>query len=118
MISQTPNIKTAYEIGCGRGVNLNYLTNLNHSLDLHGSDINGYTLRQAKFLFPNAKYYKLKFEEHGALKTKFDLVFSVDSLIYASPSIIDMVLQQMLDMSNKYICIIEQSSINEYNQTQ
>ena len=115
MFRQTPSIEAALEIGCGRRVNLKYLFNLNPCLDLHGSNINGYTLRQAKLLFPNAKYYKAKFEEYDAFQTKFDLVFSVGSLIYALPAKIDTILQQMVNMSNTYVCIIEQSSIEEYS---
>jgi len=107
--------KSIMEIGSNIGLNIHYIRNLDkkNQIKIDALEINKNVckiLKSKKKLKINKVHNKdiLKFND----KLKYDLVFTVGVLIHIGPSNLNKVISKMINLSKKYILIVEYFSHN------
>ena len=96
-------LKSALELGCNVGYNLEALKKIYQKIDLHGVEINSKAYEIAKKYYSCYNQSLLEFET----KNKFDLVFTAGVLIHQDPKYLKKIYKKMYDLSKKYIYISE-----------
>jgi spore coat polysaccharide biosynthesis protein SpsF len=109
-------IKTVFEIGCNRGLNLIALKQINNDLVLNGIEINTKAYNILKELnICNKLYNKSIFDFNpdtdmnieNKEDSKYDLVFSKGVLIHINQDKLSLIYDKMYQISKKYILIAE-----------
>ena len=100
------SIKSIFEIGCNRGLNLEAINNINKEIKLNGIEINekAYNILLSKKLCDkliNDSIYNLSHND------KYDMVFTKGVLIHINPDKLESVYEKMYNLSDKYILIAE-----------
>jgi pseudaminic acid biosynthesis-associated methylase len=100
------SIKSIFEIGCNRGLNLEAINNINKEIKLNGIEINekAYNILSSKKLCDkliNDSIYNLDYNN------KYDMVFTKGVLIHLNPDKLESVYEKMYNLSDKYILIAE-----------
>ena len=110
------SIKTIFEIGCNKGLNLKAINLINNNILLNGLEINEYAYNSLNNSNICNELYNTSIFNFN-LKNKYDLVFTKGVLIHINPEKLNEIYQKMYDLSNKYILIAEYYSrdIREIN---
>jgi pseudaminic acid biosynthesis-associated methylase len=103
LISNKIVIKTALEIGCNVGFNLDALQATYFNAKLYGLEINKKAFNIVKKKY-NCFYGSIL---NFSIKKKFDLVFTSTVLIHINPEYLEVVYKKIYELSNKYIYINE-----------
>ena len=90
------------EFGCNVGLKLEILKKMGFK-NLTGIDINSEALKIAKINNPDINFYDKTLSDFKLIGKKFDLVFTSLVLIHQSPSTINSVISEIIDVSNEYI---------------
>lgn len=110
------NIKSLFEIGCNRGLNLNAVREIDKNISLNGVEINksAYDILKSQNLCD--KLYNNSILSLDA-NDDFDLVFTKGVLIHINPEKLSDVYEKIYKLSKKYILIAEYYSrdIREIN---
>ncbi len=93
LISQVPENKSIFDVGCGNGVFLYLLAFFRKPKKLYGIDIFDNNLDVVKKIFPNVQYKKIN-KISDWPNTNFDVVTVIDVLHHIKP-------QEQLDFLNK-----------------
>ena len=97
-------IKSVLDYGCGYGMNMKVIKNINNEIILNGMDISKTKIRMLKIL--NDNIYKMSLNVHEIknlpnFEKKFDLVFTDAVLIYVNPNNIYKLLKNLINSSKK-----------------
>lgn len=103
LISNRVVIRSAFEIGCNVGFNLDALQSTYSNAKLYGIDINKKAYDTVKKKYDCFHGSILDFSS----KKKFDLVFTSTVLIHINPKFLKIVYKKIYDYSKKYIYINE-----------
>jgi SAM-dependent methyltransferase len=98
------------DYGCGYGINLKVLQDINPKFILNGMDISKKDLRMLEILNNNLFKININILDHNKLKNfenKFDLVFTDAVLIYVNPSTIKDHVKNLINSSKKYLLFHE-----------
>ncbi len=103
-------IKSVLDYGCGYGMNMKVIKNINNDIILNGMDISKTKIRMLKIL--NDNIYKMSLNVHEIknlpnFEKKFDLVFTDAVLIYVNPNNIYKLLKNLINSSKKKILLHE-----------
>tara|TARA_Y100001935_G_C17173918_1_gene441641 strand:+ start:47 stop:688 length:642 start_codon:yes stop_codon:yes gene_type:complete len=103
-------IKSVLDYGCGYGMNMKVIKNINNEIILNGMDISKTKIRMLKIL--NDNIYKMSLNVHEIknlpnFEKKFDLVFTDAVLIYVNPNNIYKLLKNLINSSKKKILLHE-----------
>jgi pseudaminic acid biosynthesis-associated methylase len=103
LISNKIIIKSALEIGCNIGSNLDALQATYSDSKLYGLEINkkAFDLVKKKY---NCFYGSIL---NLSIRKKFNLVFTSGVLIHINPEYLEVVYKKIYDLSNKYIYVNE-----------
>tara|TARA_B100001121_G_C18650877_1_gene604022 strand:+ start:536 stop:1147 length:612 start_codon:yes stop_codon:yes gene_type:complete len=96
-------IKSALELGCNVGYNLEALKKIYKKIDLYGVEIN---LKAFKIVNKKFECYNGSILEFDT-KKKFDLVFTSGVLIHQNPKYLKKIYNKMYKFTNKYLYIQE-----------
>ena len=99
-------IKTVFEIGCNRGLNLEAINTINNTIELNGLEINTKAYEILKNLNICKKLYNQTIFEYNSNET-YDLVFSKGVMIHINPDKLELLYEKLYNMSKKYIVIAE-----------
>jgi pseudaminic acid biosynthesis-associated methylase len=99
-------IKTVFEIGCNRGLNLEAINTINNTIELNGLEINTKAYEILKKLNICKKLYNQTIFEYNSNET-YDLVFSKGVMIHINPDKLELLYEKLYNMSKKYIVIAE-----------
>ena len=99
-------IKTVFEIGCNRGLNLEAINTINNTIELNGLEINTKAYEILKNLNICNKLYNQTIFEYNSNDT-YDLVFSKGVMIHINPDKLQLLYEKLYNMSKKYIVIAE-----------
>ena len=103
LIESKIKIKSALELGCNVGWNLNVLRRIYGEIDIHGVEINKSAYEIAKKNFKCTNKSLLEFNS----KKKYDLVFTSGVLIHQNPRYLKKIYNKMYSLSKKYIYLSE-----------
>lgn len=104
------SVRSILDYGCGYGINLKVLKDINPDFILHGMDISKKDLRMLEIINNNLFKIHLNILDYQNLKYlegKFDLVFTDAVLIYINTSNIKEHLEYLINSSKKYILFHE-----------
>ena len=104
------SIKTILDYGCGYGINLKVLKDINPKFILNGMDISKNDLRMLEIINNNLLKNDINILDHKNLKNlkyKFDLVFTDAVLIYVNKSDIKEKIKNLINSSKKYLLFHE-----------
>ena len=99
------------ELGCNVGVKLEILKNMGFS-NLYGLEMNPKAIKIAKKAHPEINFINSSIEEYDSKGKTFDLVFTYGVLIHQHPSIVESIIQKIIDLSHKFIFGYEYFSEN------
>jgi len=99
-------IKTVFEIGCNRGLNLEAINTINNTIELNGLEINTKAYEILKNLNICNTLYNQSIFEYNSNDT-YDLVFSKGVMIHINPDKLQLLYEKLYNMSKKYIVIAE-----------
>ena len=105
-LRSAPNINSIIELGCNIGLNLIALNRLSKSFDLAGYEIN----HEAAKLADQAKIANIiqdSILNPLPAQKKYDLTFTSGVLIHINPTKLDLVYQNLYNLSKQYILIYE-----------
>lgn len=105
ILKSTCNIKSIKELGCNIGLNLVALNKLNPEFSLTGYEINKDAANQAS-KYNIAKIYNKSILEEITEKPS-DLTFTVGVLIHINPDYRNLVYDNLVSKSKRYILIVE-----------
>ena len=103
-------VNTILDYGCGYGINLKVLKDINPKFILNGMDISKKDLRMLEILNNNLFKININILDQNKLKnleSKFDLVFTDAVLIYVNPSTIKHYVKNLINSSKKYLLFHE-----------
>jgi len=103
-------VSSILDYGCGYGINLKVLQDINPKFILNGMDISKKDLRMLEILNNNLFKININILDHNKLKnfeSKFDLVFTDAVLIYVNPSTIKDHVKNLINSSKKYLLFHE-----------
>ena len=100
------SIKSVFEIGCNRGLNLFAINKINKNISLNGLEINKKAYNILNEINICNKLYNKSIYDFET-NEKFDIVFTKGVLIHINPDKLDIVYEKMYNLSNKYILIAE-----------
>jgi pseudaminic acid biosynthesis-associated methylase len=106
ILKSAPHIKSAIELGCNIGLNLQALIKINKDFELCGYEINKIAARKAKELKIANIVCDTILNKIPTQKT-FDLSFTKGVLIHIDPTELNKVYQNLYDLSNRYILVCE-----------
>ena len=104
------SVKTILDYGCGYGINLKVLKDINPKFILNGMDISKNDLRMLEIINNNLFKNHINILDHKnlkSLKNKFDLVFTDAVLIYVNKSDIKEKIKNLINSSKKYLLFHE-----------
>jgi pseudaminic acid biosynthesis-associated methylase len=106
MIRNVPKIKSIVELGCNIGLNLKALKTISSDFELTGYEINRKAIVKAKEINVG------EIIEESVIKTivsskGYDLSFTSGVLIHINPDELEMVYDNLFNLSNRYILISE-----------
>jgi len=104
-------IKTVFEVGCNRGLNLAALNFLDPDMKLSGIDVNGNALMHLAELF-EARNAEQPVTSRASIvdyytTERFDLVFTKGVLIHLNPECLPGVYEKLYNLTSKYILLAE-----------
>lgn len=100
------SIKSVFEIGCNRGLNLFAINKINKNISLNGLEINKKAYNILNEINICNKLYNKSIYDFET-NEKYDIVFTKGVLIHINPDKLDIVYEKMYNLSNKYILIAE-----------
>jgi len=98
------------EVGCNIGLKLSILEKMGFT-NLFGLEINKNTFEIAKNLHPKIKFFNSSIEEFET-DEKFDFVYTATVLVHINPSIMDLIMSKMINLTTTYIGGLECFSEN------
>jgi len=104
------SVKTILDYGCGYGINLKVLKDINPKFILNGMDISKNDLRMLEIINNNLLKNHINILDHENLKNlkgKFDLVFTDAVLIYVNQRVIKEQIKNLINSSKKYLLFHE-----------
>lgn len=107
-ISDKHHFGSVLEIGCNNGMNLASLArNLDHPSMAWGVDVNEEAVAACKRKHPKLNVVLASGLDLPFRDGCFDMVFTAGVLIHQSPSTFEMMMQEIIRVSNKYVMAIE-----------
>jgi spore coat polysaccharide biosynthesis protein SpsF len=100
------SIKSVFEIGCNRGLNLQAIKSIDEDISLNGLEINNYAYNILKQTNLCEHLYNDTVFNYNDTKT-YDMVFTKGVLIHINPNKLNETYQKMYELSSKYILIAE-----------
>lgn len=115
------NPKSVYEVGCGSGQHLANIHTILSDCELHGCDI---SLNQLNFgqdelnidksIFDNVTVDDFSLIKIDKMLNQYDVVYSHAVLMHVNAVRAKSMLLNMLEISKKYVVIIERSHVHNY----
>lgn len=99
------------EIGCNVGLKLSILKKMGFQ-NLFGIEINKKAFEKAKLDNPGISFINTSIEEFDPKEERFDLVYTSGLLIHINPSVLQKVLEKIINLTEKYIFGFEYYSDN------
>ncbi|MFN4354463.1 pseudaminic acid biosynthesis-associated methylase [Parvibaculum sp.] len=106
VLRSAPGIRSAVELGCNIGLNLQALKRLNKDFDLCGYEINEVAVGKARELGV-AEIHQGSIIEPLSLGRQFDLAFTSGVLIHINPDELGKVYDNLNALSSRYILVVE-----------
>jgi SAM-dependent methyltransferase len=106
------DLKSVLDYGCGYGVNLKILKDINKDLELNAMEVSENKIKMLNIINENIYKMSIRFIEMNKLNNltnRFDFVFTDAVLIYVNPNNIKKLLKQLIDSSKKKILFHELS---------
>jgi pseudaminic acid biosynthesis-associated methylase len=98
------------EVGCNIGLKLSILEKMGFE-NLFGLEINENSFKIAKKLNPKIKFFNSSIEEFETSE-KFDFIYTATVLVHINPSIMELIMSKMINLTKKYIGGLECFSEN------
>ena len=98
------------EVGCNIGLKLSILEKMGFE-NLFGLEINENSFKIAKKLNPKIKFFNSSIEEFETSE-KFDFIYTATVLVHINPSIMELIMSKMINLTKKYIGGLECLSEN------
>ena len=98
------------EVGCNIGLKLSILEKMGFE-NLFGLEINENSFKIAKKLYPKIKFFNSSIEEFETSE-KFDFIYTATVLVHINPSIMELIMSKMINLTKKYIGGLECFSEN------
>ncbi|MDX5494045.1 MAG: methyltransferase domain-containing protein [Alphaproteobacteria bacterium] len=106
VLRSAPGIRSAVELGCNIGLNLQALKRLNKDFDLCGYEINEVAVGKARDL-GIAEIHQGSIIEPLSPGRQFDLAFTSGVLIHINPDELAKVYDNLNTLSSRYILVVE-----------
>ncbi len=109
ILQLAPDINSVLEVGCGTGLNLRAIREVDSTLELAGCDVNASALAEAAKLNPAADIDPSSASKIGELYQywTFDLAMTAGVLIHIPPADILDVMDQIVKCADKWVLAIE-----------
>lgn len=106
ILARAPNIKTIFELGTNRGLNLDALATLLPHAERFGIEINDYAANIARRRHPNIVSGSIT-DESFKIEREFDLVFTKTVLIHITPDKLQEIYKQIARIAHRYVLMVE-----------
>lgn len=104
------DFESIYEFGMNAGRNLYYIKQYFPNIVIGGSDISGDAIQYAKTQMPDGYFETANVCEYSSFDIKYDIVFTMGTLIHIAPDRVYNALLSCLVKSKKYVMHLEGTS--------
>lgn len=102
-----PEVRSVLEVGCGPGWNLLAIHQVHPGVELHGVDVHGPSVEEARQAGINAQKSNAIGISSLFQSNSIDLVFTAGMLIHVAPEDLEAAMKSIIDVSAKYVLGIE-----------